>query len=381
MKTKLILTLAGLALLGLTACNKGDSGGEKDAVIPATPNRIYAVGYNCQTDVNSYCDISPDQLSVTCTNQIQANQASAPLVITTANGNSMCANLQLQSNAYGQSFNQSACSRTAMQAVLSSPTCTAALPLNIPNQNIPNQNIPQFPEIIQPTDPNTRVIQCEFDAARQIQGKWINRNFSTGHIYTSVVVSGNIKQVIDLRRKFIGIDIGDFGNTSMTFNPANLKNGLETITLSNSGLNRSITTSQLGFARQEVRLEAENEDGSMKLMISCTDKTAAKKSTVETSFTSYKCKGTSNLGSSNEVIDLTLPFNKSLLSNEIQLADGLVMNITGDSSGQNNARVVLTASGISSEVTIRSSAYLKSAAQIKINDGFNAVDVTCLPVP
>lgn len=385
MKTKFSLLIISAAILSLAACNKNDD--SKPATVPAAPERVFAKsGFNGTVDQANYCDISGSgsgQKSVICYspqnnfNPNIPNQngavscASIPIQFTDAD---LCATL---SRVLSQQQNQ--CGLLAMQSLFNQRCSNNGIPNQTLNPSFPQPSTPGFPQPSLPgnipTDPNYRLISCDFDASGAF-----DRTYTTGHMTTSIMIDNRQFQKIDLRNRFIGLDIGIFGTTEMTYSPAGLKGSADSIKISNTRLNEAISMSQSGFAGEEVHLEYQNDEGSMRLLVSCKGQGKFKKNTTTTIFTKLNCNGTSNLGAHKEQVNLSLPYNTNLLGHDITLAENLVLNVAGDGSAQqDNARMTLTASNIDGDLTVQSSAYLKTAGQLKVDDGFRTADVTCSP--
>lgn len=356
MKTKLSNIFIAVAMLTLVGCDNGKSD-KKDVV--AAPAGIPQGRVTVQNDQNSFCDIGPT--SLTCSQY--GRQCVQPITYTDLT--TMCQNVQTALNSFSTT-----CGQMGLNAVLAQ-RCSGVV------QNYPGQpGYPQNPIAQQPLDPNFREIQCEFEAYRFSQHKILFANFSsqngTGLMKTSLLIDGRIAQSLDLRSSFLGIDIGRFGRTKFTFTPANLKGSADTITLSTTGLNGEIKMVQSGFAGNEVRIEAQNESGSSRLMVACKGVGNFKRVASAKTATQYVCTGKSDLGYKNEDIEIALPYNASLIGTETELAEGLTMSIQDD-------RVQLTAAGVASDVTVQTSAFLKEKLQLTIKDTMSDVNLTCLP--
>ncbi len=403
MNQKFLKVAISTAMISLAACNKDSDNIKGAAAVPVAPERIYAVtsnGFSTVQDQNNYCDItatSPNQKSLVCYSS-QGNGSAAcagPAINFESKDQAMCAAIQqamFSQNSMGgfqqqfpqQNIQQQQCGRVALQSLFNQfqQRCSLAGTGtgNQLNPNLPQQPVQPFPPITnigtQPLDPSFKTIQCEFEALRHVEGRWIQRDYNTGHLTTSVVIDSRMRQEIDLRRKFLGIDIGDFGNTKMTFTPAGLRGAADTITVSNSGLNQTTSTSQSGFAGQDVRLEIQNDEGTLRLMVSCKGQSQFKKNLATKTFTKFNCKGSANLGSRNEKIDISLPYQ---IQNDVELAKNLTLNMSGDTANQDNARVSITAFNDTEGLTIQTSAYLKTSAQMKMSDGYSNVEVICSP--
>ena len=372
-----------LAFLSLAACNGSSDSKKSPAVVPLAPERVNALDRFGAVDQSNYCDISTPSAgnkTVVCYSP-QGNQYGQPInqpnaalcagvTISYADAN-MCSALQqvLQSNSQR-------CGQFALQYLYQQKCANV-------NSVQPGPTPGLTPGPSQPLDSNFKAIQCEFEAARTVQYRFFGRTYeevkNTGHLTTMVTIDSRIRQSVDLRGLFLGIDLGSFGTTKMTFSPATLSGGAESITISNSGLNGNTAASQSGFAGEEVRLETQNDDGTLRLMVSCKGTSIFKKPIVK-SFSKLTCKGSSNLGSRKEIINVSLPYGGNLLQNEITLAENLVMTVTGDTANKDNARITLMATGVDTDLTVKTSAYLKTSAQLKVDDGYSSVDVTCIPV-
>lgn len=361
MKITFKTLLVGVVLIGLTACN--DKGSDnKDVAIPGLPaGRVNANG----VDQNRYCDIAQDQRSVTCATVTPLgngqNQSCVTPAIAYSDINSMCLGLQniISKNTGGMGAND--CGRIAMN-YLYNQRCNGINSQNIPNTNLPQNNggnwIPG-----QNQNSDLRAIRCSYEASR---AKGIGFVGDKSQDY--YLVDGSTKNLrstgfLDLA-KFIGtIDVSYDKRTDL-------------VTISSHQVDRSINITQTGFAGQEVRLEVQSDDQSLKYVVSCVD--AGQQRVISRNLTNYSCVGTSNLSGRTEKINRDIDVN-ALLDGDIQLGDSLVMSVNEGSSGLDNAVITLTASGIAKDHTVISSAYLNSVAQIKIKDNLNVVDVSCRP--
>ncbi|OFZ29479.1 MAG: hypothetical protein A2622_07055 [Bdellovibrionales bacterium RIFCSPHIGHO2_01_FULL_40_29] len=362
MKTKLSQVVITAMMLVLSACDGGGGDGGKKEVI-ANPvgvpqGRVNAQSFN-GVDQNNYCDITAN--SMTCFSIGWNNQQCASTPIQFTDITTMCQNVRAALNSFER------CGQQGMNAVLQQ-RCQGV------GQNVlPGQ--PLNPITQQPLDPNFREVQCEFEASRVKQGKWIQTHRGTGAITASAIVDSRTKSTISLRSIFSHIfDIGHFGDTKMTFTPASLKGTADTITLSNRGLNKEIEMKKSGFAGQIVRLEADSDDGvtTMRYKVACKGLGEFKRIASARPVSKYVCKGTSNLGFYKEDIDLSLPYNMDLVGDDVELASQLMMTIQND-------RVQITATGVAGDVTVQASGYLKEKVQLVISDYGNNVDVTCSP--
>lgn len=377
----------------LAACNKNSDDSKGPAAVPVAPERVFAKSFNGTLDQSNYCDISGSgsgqKLLVCYSPQNNFNPINQ---IPNQSGSTACASNSIQftdvnlCSTLQQVLNQNQlqCGIQAMRSLYQQRCLTNGIPNQPMNPGFPQPVVPNFPQPSlpgnNPSNPDFRVINCDFEASRTIQGQSFERTYNTGHLTSSVTVDSRMFQTINLRNLFLGFDIGSFGKTEMIYTPAGLKGSADTIKVANNGLNETIVMSQSGFAGEEVKLEAQSDDGAMRLMVSCKGQGKFKKNTTTTIFSKLNCKGTSNLGSRKEQVNLSLPYNTNLLGHEISLAENLVLKVTGDGSAQqDNARMTLTATNVAVDLTVQTSAYLKTAGQLKIDDGYTAVDVTCAP--
>lgn len=363
-----------MTLIGLSACDKGGGDNKKDAVIPGPNGQIRAYNDNQTGNLGSYCQVGGG--TITCYSQNQFNpygqgQQCQTSIKSYSDIPSLCARVYELQNEFQcnvsmvlQRIIQENCAGGVGQQQFPQPT--------IPGQTIPGQTMP--------LDPNYKTIQCEFEAYRVRQGRWIRHEARTPKITTTVTLDSRVKQEIDLRSRFLTFDIGNFGRTSMIYTPAGIKGTSDKITLVNKGLSDMITLSQSGFAGQEVRLDAQSDDGQVRMNIACSGKAAFRKNAPAKAYTKYVCTGKSFLmgAAGEDRIEVSLPYNSSLTDEEIMLAEGLTARVTGDSSGD-NARVTFTALGVGLDLSVVSSAYMKTPTALKASDGVNSVDVTCTP--
>ncbi len=355
MKTQISKILIATALLCFAAC---DGGSDSKKEVVAAPAGIPQGRVTVQNDQNSFCDIGPS--SMTCSQFGQ--QCAQPFTYTDIT--TMCQNVRTALS----SFNP--CGTAGLNAVLLQ-RC-AGVAQNFPGQFPGQAGLPPNPIIQQPLDPNFREIQCEFEAYRVNQRKYFQTRSGTGLMKTSLIIDGRTRQDVDLRSSFLGIDIGQFGKTKFSFMPANIKGSADTITLSNRGLNGDIEMRQSGFAGKEVRLEAQNDEGSVRLTVACKGLGNFKRIATIKAVSQYVCTGKSDLGLKNEDIEINLPYNASLIGTETELAKGLIMTIEDET-------VQLTATGVDTDMTIQAKGFLKEKVQLSIKDLGSDVNVTCSP--
>lgn len=352
MKIKLLTIVVGAAMFGLTGCN--DKGSDHQVVaIPGLPQgRV-----NSFNDPNNYCDVSQEQKTVTCgttsVNRWGNAQTCLAPTIQFNDLQSLCLNL---SNALNSTLNlNSQCGRTGM-AYLYSQTCNGVGQNVNPPTTIPG--IPSQPGI--PTQPAKRIVRCDFEAVRS-RGQLLqvlSRSASSAVLFegsSSHTFSGTSDR---------------FGKVTVSYDKAS-----DLVTIKASGVNRDTNVTQSGYAGQDVRLNINNEDDSVRVGVACRD---AAPRTVTNPFVSYACKGTSNLNGRNEKVDTTISADE-LLDDEVTLATGLTLNAQG-LSGLNSSLVTLKASGVSlANSAVLSSAYSNAVLQMKVNDGVHLVDVSCRP--
>lgn len=358
--TKSLLLVA--AVVSFSSCDKGGGGGGgQQANVPTVPGpqgNIYA-----QNDQNTYCNFANGSL-ICYSRNFQGNQC-ATNTLTYTDIPTMCNQLnQLQNLGLG---NQCNVSLAVMQAY---------------NQYCLNQNggtvTPSNPTMPNITGPH---IVCEFEAYRSSQGRWFRRESRTPKLTAYLGLGSTTTAAsFDLRNKFFGFDIGSFGRTTMSYKPAGIKGTADTITISNQGLDGSLSLSQSGFAGQSVSMDVMSDDGNMKMVVSCIGQGATfRKNIVAKVFTQYVCRGKASLyGSRMENIEAVFPYNASLLNSELNLAENLTATVTGD-SGSDNARITFTANGIGSSVSLQSSAYLKTNTELTGTDGYTTLNLKCGP--
>jgi len=350
------------AIISFSSCDKGGGGGGgQQANVPTVPGplgNVYAQG-----DQNTYCNFANGAL-ICYSRNFQGNQC-ATNTLNYTDIPTMCNQLnQLQNLGLG---NQCNVSMAVMQAY---------------NTYCLNQNggSTVTPNVGQSTDPNFKTIQCEFEAYRVSQGRWLRQESRTPKLTTTLSFDGRTSQAIDLRSRFLGFDIGNFGRTTMNYKPAGIKGTADTITITNQGLDKSLNLSQSGFAGQAVTLDVMSEDGNMKMTVSCAGQSSSfRKNVAAKAFTQYVCRGKSSLyGSRLETIEAVFPYNAALLNSELNLAENLTATVTGD-TGTDNARITFTAHGIGSSVSLQSSAYLKTKTELTGTDGFTTLNLSCYP--
>lgn len=348
------------AVVSFSSCSKdGGGGGNQQANVPTVPGplgNIYA-----QNDQSTYCNFANGNL-ICYSRNFQGNQCTTnPLTYTDIP--TMCNQLtQLQNLGLS---NQCNVSLAVMQAY--NQYCL--------NQNNGGTVSPTTPTI---TGPH---ITCEFEAYRSSQGRWFRKESRTPKVTAYLGLANTTSSAsFDLRNKFLGFDIGQFGRTTMSYKPAGIKGTADTITISNQGLDGSLSLSQSGFAGQSVSMDVMSDDGNMKLVVSCIGQgTTFRKNVAAKAFTQYVCRGKASLyGSRMENIEAVFPYNASLLNSELNLAENLTATVTGD-SGSDNARITFTAQGIGSGLSLQTSSYLKTNSELTGTDGYTTLNLKCGP--
>lgn len=162
-----------------------------------------------------------------------------------------------------------------------------------------------------PIDSNIKSFQCEFEGQRIKNHKYLNTNVNIPKTVSLITLYGNTKQNVNLRSKFLGIDIGKFGEMYMQYVPGDrTKSGADTINIVNRGLNKGMSMTQSGFAGKEVKLAATSQDGNLYVAISCKGTTSFKGDANNTGKTKLVCKGKSSTAiTSVEQINFERPLN------------------------------------------------------------------------
>lgn len=354
-----IVVLASTALF--TGCPDGGGGNQAQPPIIGVPSGTVA-SYN---DPNTYCSFDQANRVFTC---YARNSFTGQTCNTQAVGytdlNSMCQQVyaQLQQGTYGGQCNVT----SALQRVYSE-YCQY-------NSNYPqNPNFPNNP--IQNGQMGMKMIQCQFQAQRT-NGGYFSGNLNTGMQTQTFQINPSIRNEILLHTSLF--NIGSFGQAKLVFSPAGLRANNDIMTLSIKGLNRETEILQSGFAGQKVSLEAQNNDGSMNIFLNCEGKSQFQKVSHKR-FTQYVCKGNSNLVSRGKKVDFRYNYGSSLVDTEFKLAPGLKMTVIGDSSHGDNARVEFIAEDSSGDQIYKTSSYLKTVSQLKIDTAYGAADITCIP--
>lgn len=365
MNTKLSTLIIGTALVVLTGC--GDKGSDsKSAAIPGLPAGRIAVTTNGTADLYNYCDVAPDQKSMTCVTSIPSGTSviTCPaLTISYVDQISMCnaMNTTLQQRLVNNGAMNGQCGANSGRLAMDNAFRT--LCTNVANTNV-NNNTPYIPPMVDGgTIPQntSRAIGCEFRAVHKV-----------GRYVQIIKPFSDVRMLTNSKRK-ASIDSGSrFGKADFSFDPASDK-----ITISASGVNKDTDIVQVGSATQEVSLDVHNEDGSVNVKMFCKDVSGA--APIAKDVLSYSCKGKSRLTNTTEYID-TVVAVEDLNFDEVELAKNLTIRMNQGATGLNNALISLVAKGVSrADSSVISSSSIYSAAKILINDGASKVDVTCLP--
>lgn len=357
--TKSIL-LASVALL--SSCDKGGSD-NKTAQVP-TSVRIQAQGNGSQ-----FCDVSGSQITCYGLNSVNAQCNSGTQNF--SDNVHLCQQMQtLMNSSMGSACNTA----SAAQTVYSQYNCNTLLSQNQGGLT------PPINSGTTPDNSTLRTVECEFEAYRSGNSGFFNRQVGTGHLTGQFNFDGRLPQTFNLRSKFLGLDAGAFGVTKLIYTPSTIQGSSDTITLSNQGLNKQLQASQSGFAGQNVSLDMQSDDGSMRLTVSCTGKTGFRKNIKPKAYTQYVCRGESSLyGSKREKVQVSFPYNSTLIGSELRIAENLTATVTGDQSGADDARITFTATGVGSSVSLISNAYLKTKSVLKATDNYTNIDLTCAP--
>jgi hypothetical protein len=253
-------------------------------------------------------------------------------------------------------------------------------PVNNPN----NPNNPNFPGQQPGTNPgspgNTGLVnpmksfQCVFEAQRSSQHSIFSWNSNVPRTVSLIMLDGRVAQTVDLRRKFLGLDLGHFGTLTMTFRPG-AGSAADTITLKNEGLKvggEKYRMSQTGFAGQEVKLEAQSEGTYM--TISCRG-TSQFKSASTASRSSLVCSGkSSTVAAFDERVEENIPLSQLRDGQEVQLSQAVTARINGNGTGITYTATLDPDYG----PTVVSTSALNAPASIKASDrSVSEIDISC----
>ncbi len=378
MKQALAKGLIFASFVALSACNKGgDSGGggQQVAQVPGPQGQI------ASAVPNSYCNFNGGVAG--CTSVINGTTCTTNS-ITYTSIETLCSQIN-----------------SIQSVTTTNAACNPAIVMNnitdvitkVYSQYCATSTTPFPGSTTGVAGPNSKTISCSFQAYRtedtENRGGFFKRFLNNGSANTGLLtgefhLDGTTPSSIVLNGQFF--NMGNFGKTVLQYAPSMLRGTADTITLSNNGLNGRLNTSQSGFAGQAVKLDVLNEDGSMKLSVSCSgEKSLFRKNIVGKAFTRYVCRGKSSLHySSSENIDVAFPYDASLMNSELNLGEGLTASITGDSAGKDDAMITITARGVDivgdqSLTTVQSSAYLKAQSVLQSSGTGTNVNLKCGP--
>lgn len=223
---------------------------------------------------------------------------------------------------------------------------------------------------------NMKTVQCEFEAERVENGKFFNSNVNIPKTIAMLYFDSRNDRSFNLRNKFLGLDIGRFGKISLKFVPAaNSKNGADTIILVNEGLEvggRKTTTSQSGFAGEEVKLEARAKG--MLMTVACKGTSQFKGKSPQTTKTNLVCSGKSNtISYGEEKVEVVLPLNTLTGGQEFTIANSISGKLNANASNITYSTVLDNELG----PNLVSTGSLNANSTIKSADGVAAIDITC----
>lgn len=209
-----------------------------------------------------------------------------------------------------------------------------------------------------------KTIQCEFEGNRVKSRKYFSSSINIPRTVSLILLDGRYETSIDLRTKFLGLDIGKFGKISMQFVPAvKTKSGTDTIILIDDGINKNLRMSQSGFAGQMTKLEA-HDDG-MYVTVSCKGTSQFKSAAPSTSKTNLVCRGKSSTAvTAEEQVDISIPLNSIVAGEEFTISEAVSAKLDTDSTA-------ITYSGSLDPdygPVVTSTASLKSAATFRLID-------------
>ena len=220
-----------------------------------------------------------------------------------------------------------------------------------------------------------KTIQCEFEGQRTNSSKYFNSNVSIPKTIALISLDSRIGTIIDLRTKFLGFDIGKFGNISMRYVPAaRTRSGTDTIVLADEGLNKNLRMSQSGYAGQVVKLEA--LDDNMFVTVSCKGTSQFKSGSASSGKTKLVCHGKSSTPiAAEEEIDKTIPLDSVQADEEFEISKEVRAKLDKE------ATTITFMGSIDPEYApeITSTASLKSSATFEIKElgSSTKINVTC----
>lgn len=251
---------------------------------------------------------------------------------------------------------------------------------NGPGNNNPGNNNPgNIPGNQGQIDQIMKTIQCEFEGQRSKSHRFFSTNVSIPKTISMISLDSRYENPIDLRTKFLGLDIGKFGKISMQYVPASkTKSGTDTIILIDEGLNKNMRMSQSGFAGQEVRLDAQG-DG-MFVTVACKGTAQFKSGPAHTGKTNLVCHGKSSTAlTQEEQIDVSIPLNSVQAGQEFMISEAVSAKL--DSAATTITFMASLDPDYSPIVTTTAS--LKSAATFRLidtsreNNSSAEINVTC----
>jgi hypothetical protein len=266
MKQKIVSNVFLLAgFMALTACPAKNDSNQNNVVTPQ--GRISAL-----SSPGTFCDINSGTISCS-----SIDQTTGQSCLTNAKNynpadlTNFCQQVaQLRIESRQGSFNTRPCNVDAALAQVLTQSCGGP--------NNPNGNLPQDPNNPgngkgngQWGQQDVKNFQCEFEAQRT-RGGFLGGSAHIPKTIAQIQLVGNVSQTIDLRSRFLGIDLSKFGKISMRYAPLGSTPGrsADTIILqlqdAKIGVNRA-EMSRSGFAGQEVRLEA--QDPNVFISIAC----------------------------------------------------------------------------------------------------------------
>lgn len=396
MKQKIMThALLLMSLTALTACPPSKSSDSNNANV-APQGRVMS------QDSSSYCDLNNGTLTCYGTDQNTGRQCATLAKSYNPNDRvNLCSQLfQLRSDTNSNSgFGFVQCNVEGAVSSAISQHCQGVNDMwnqqsdpNNPNNpgnpgNPWNPGNPGNPNQPGATVPGYKSFQCDFEAQRT-SGRRFTTNISIPRTTALIAFDGRTEQRIDLRTKFLGIDIGRFGTFSMKYKPARA-GADESLELRNEGLrigDERVRIIQTGSASQEVKMEA-LADG-LYIKLSCRNSTQSGATgpgrsrdggsqqpvpfSSPVSGTNLVCTGESNtVYTGREEIDLVLPLNSLTNGQDFQISEAVTGKLSGTSITYN--AVLDRDFG----PTVVSTSSLRSAAGIKTNDRVFHIDVTC----
>ncbi|AGH94615.1 hypothetical protein [Pseudobdellovibrio exovorus] len=380
MKHKLVTQAVLMLSLGfLTACppnNRNDNN-----------NSAVQQGRIMSQDANSFCDLNNGTLTCYGVNQMTGNRCSTLSKSYNPNDRiNLCSQIyQLRSENSSMSFGNTGCVVDGAINSTIAQYCegvTDQWGQNLPGSNNPmDPNNPQNPtNPMNPNQPGMDMgyvsLQCDFEAQRTSSRRWFNSNVSIPKTTALITMSSTSQQRVDLRRKFLGLDVGKFGNLSMTYKPARGQSTDAQIELRSEGMkvsDESVRIVKTGSASRGVQLEALAEGLYMK--ISCRNSNQAQPrqgGSAPINGRNLVCVGESKIiGTPREEIEFITPLNSIANGQEFQISQAVSAKLNGSDI---TYTAVLDRDFGPTLVTTSS---LRSAAVLKANDRVARIDVTC----